>query len=444
MAVHYPKNKRKKKSQPSQLTEEKGIAAPEPINFEEKVIEQNEETHKATVNNLIMNCRLVRYTVSWFSKTKKVSKNAKSQMVGVVNGKSEGYSASKRLLSSSHDAMKKLNEAKRKLDECRNAYTVVKTTVAQNDSVEVQGGVRLICLKDIEEFDREFQTHVEELMQEAKNVQLALPEIKALDRKRLGTEFNDDDYPADIGTEIAVNGPFYSQFVLDTKLPKVIYERQEQLLAEEINGSVVGASNYISNELINAFDDLARQLVSRHTVHPTDADYTHLNGGELLGVSRNRNNPSIQEGYVLATISMNESEGIKKKKVSYEVGPMKEEDFNRIFIPTPTSDNRKLYDSTFDKVLGWLENFNRIKGTIGNYGDQMDNGLNLLRTKLSEISKYSQGKSTSAMTDLVKENNVIRQQLAESLNEAVANLQATTVSVQRSARRNINFNVELE
>jgi len=431
---------KKKKREINLTPDEKGIPAPEPIDFKAKVVEQKEGVHEKTIENLIMNCRLVKYTVSWFSKSKKVSKNAKSRMVMTVNGKDEGYSASKRLLASSHDAMKLLNQAKADLETCRNAYTVVKVTKSEEEHTQLEGGVRLICVKDIEEFDRKFQFCVEELMKRAADVQAALPEIKALDKQRLGTEYDEEDYPEDIRTQISVNGPFYSKFTVDTKLPETIYKRQEEWLREEINGSVVGAATYVSDQLINAFDDLARQLISRQVVFPTDPVYEHLRGGELLVTLRNRNDPSIQEGYVKCEIRMEE----ENKKIIHTIGPMLESKFNDIFVPTPTSSNRKLYDSTFDKVLDWLENFNRVKGTIGEYGEQMDKGLTELRTKISEISRYAHGKSTSAMTETIKENSVTRQQLAETLNEAVASLQATTASVQQTAKRKLNFNVKLD
>ena len=405
----------------------------------------NNETqqHVEAITNIAMNCNEVVFSVSWFSQSRQVDAETKAAMAAVVAGQSKGFGVSKRLLSSSHPLLSELNAARRTLNAWRDSYTIVKAGGGVQDNA-IEGGVRLIRVEDISEFERGFRHRRDELYRIADRVQEHMnqsftdvdgqtyPPILELERQRLGAQFAAKDYPQNLRAAIFVSDPAYRSYAPSVRLPNDIYQRECRRVANEIDRTIETATAYVVDEIQTAFETLSNQLVSRIRlhVHEDDTEMRRFDQGEIVRQT------TAADGTVTVRIRYRVDDNTAKsgkKSVVEDMQFPSEEAFKNRMHPLETNERKVITTSSIEHILEKLSQFGRVKTMLGQQGNQMDTVLNQVRAQFSSVG--------STAVDIAKEfknSPRTRRQLASALNDAVENLLDQAEDVKR-VRRAVNL-----
>jgi hypothetical protein len=390
--------------------------------------------HAATITNIALNCQEVTYACSWFSQSKQVDAKTKFEMVSVVSGQSKGFGVSKKLLTSGHPLLSELSTCRRNIHAWRDAFTIVKANAANDTTIE--GGVRLIRVEDMEEFERGFFLRRDQLYSAADRVteHLNVPYTDAdgtvwdsildLDRQRLGDQFNLRDYPDSLRQVITVSDPVYTAYKPSVRLPAAIYQRECSRVASEIDRTIQTATDYITSELQTAFETLANQLVQRTRVHPheMDTEIVRFTNAEVVRQTVNGDNITVELKYAV--------DGDKKVT---EVLTMPTETFKTRFCPVETEERKRITTSTIQHIMEKLNGFGHIRSMLGAQGVQMDAALDQIRAQFSRV-----GGRSEEIAHEIKSSRSFRKSLATALTSSVETLLEQAEDVKK-VRRAVNL-----
>lgn len=399
------------------------------------------QQHSEAIANIAMNCNEVTFSISWLSQSKQVDAATKEQMISVVNGQKKGFGVSKRLFTSSHPLIDELNAARRNILAWRDSFTIVKAgSTATND---IEGGVRLIRIEDIPEFERGFYYRRDLLYSAADAVTRCLnstymdsngqtwQSILDLERERLGIQFNVKDYPENLRDKIFVSEPSYQAYQPSVRLPSEIYARECRRVAKEIDRTIETATNYVTEEINTAFETLANQLVNRVRVniHEDDQEFQHLKDAEIVRQTVNGDG-SVTICLRYRVDDANSKSG--KTTITQNLNFPSEEAFKARLHPLETSERRTITTSSIEHILEKLSQFSRVKTMLGAQGEQMDSVLNNIRRQFSSV-----GQDAVEIAKEFKSSARSRRQLASALSDAVDNLVEQAAEVKK-VRRAVN------
>lgn len=464
-----------KKKKGTQTAEPVVVALPEKPKVVATSVTDGE--HQSAIDYLRSECLELAYQIHWFRRSKQATTDVKTVMAGAVGGTADGYSITRRLFSSKHPAIKELNARRKAIDEWRNSMTLVmaskptktaaglpggedEAALAEDAAQEAVGdepengsgaptaldqakgrvarGMRLIRKADVKAFWDGFWSRVKDMMDQAAVVESKMEEIKDYDRKRQGAGFNEADYPTELKAAIAVEGPYFSTFAVTVDLPPAVYEAQLADVNKQLSNSVSTAAAYIANIIISAFGDMADQLVNRQRVHPTKASgVAGYENAELVKVrpAGERDGVKVVEVQLRTDAEVKDDQGafVKTRRVD-DVLVLPADKWKDMLRPTAVSERRKLSTSTVEKMLTWIENFDKVKQMLGSYGGQFDGHLDPVRTLLAKLTELSDG-TAEGLADVLREGDLYRKDLANTLTAAAAGIEAVADEAKTVKRR---------
>lgn len=413
-----------------------------------------EGQHKLALDHLQAECMEMDYTIPWLPLTKAASEATRNQMLEVVGGKKKGFGISKRLFNSGHPLIDELNTCRRRLDQWRDGFVIVKSaeaTVDEHDRAKIASGVRLIQASDIPQFEQGFKQRVDQLYAALELVQKHMrkpyndgkkdwPSILDWDKEQTGTEFNSADYPVDVRDCVKVIMPTYNAYTVSMKLPPAVYERQEKRLQEALNGTLETATKYVCSTLEEVFSTFANQLIDRTRVYPKDVNYGKYHNAEVVTLLKHEDKKSIPEGSVEVTLRYKRTlerpadapadYKDKEESVTVTLDPMSEADYLSLLKPETTQERKKLTKSVLDNIYLQMEQVSNVSKMLGPYGDKIKDTMVNVKNVLS-----SGGKSSDEVLEEAKASRSFRTSLSKALNEAVTKLDETAVVVTGVRRR---------
>lgn len=428
---------------------------------DDKLIDQ----HVDAVRDLAENCMEVTYEVYGLPTTRTVSEGARNKMVETVGGKRRGYSISKRMFISNHPLIKEFNAARRRLDDWRDSFVIVKAAEASTDAEgkeKITAGVRLIMAKDIVEFEQGFRVRVDEYYAAADQIQKYLdepyydgkkqwPSILDNDSAELGTDFNRADYPMNVRDNVRVVMPQYNSYAVSLKLPPEVRKRQEERIVESLNGTLETATSYICETLTDVFTTFANQLVNRTRLNPDpNGPFGKYHGAELVKLRTHAEDDTVPKGFIIPVVRYKDTVPVelvvgettvedpnavpetKEVSVVAHLDPVPEHDYDKLFKPQTTEERKMLTKSVLDNIYAQMETVGKVKDMLGPYGVKLEDTLGKVQSLLK-----SAGKSSETVLIEAKNSKFFRDKLAASLNTAMVEL-SETVETAKKIRRKIN------
>lgn len=402
------------------------------------------------VQYLALKCMEVEYSISGLPAARQASATAKEAMVRAVDGKAKGYSVSKRLFASNHPLIGELNAARRRIDEWRDAHTIVKSAEAEtrDGKLAVAPGVRLIQTDTIPEFDKGYHVRVAQLYEAAAAVQEHMrkeyvvggkvwPSILDMDRERLGKDFNEADYPADVRDCIRATDPTYRDYKVAIQLPEEIRKRQEARLHDALSSTIEAAVDALTGTLTETFETLANQLVTRTRIYPPVKDpLGSFSGAELIRTVEH------DDGTLTLTVRCVDARQADRAAAAvadlarprareFEIGPISRADYVGRLRPLATDEKKKITTSVIDNLFTQLRNFSNLKDMLGAPGAKIEAALDQVRALLA-----AGGGSGAAVADELKKARTFRAGLSAALEQVTTELARNAEEV-RAVRKKI-------
>ncbi len=409
------------------------------------------EVTQQDVEFLQTQCREVWWTCKRLPSSKQVAKVDKKEMVATTEGNVGGFSISKRIFNSKHPAIKKVNELFRDIDELRDSFTIVKSAAVSesNNRFQVDPGRRIIRVTDIEDFEKRFIVLKEELSSAVKKVaycvhnsetfeegKAPVESIVEMDKKQLGRSFSLQDYPTEeeLSNNVSVTLPQYGNLQVDKLLPASVLERETERIQQELGDTVALATQRIVDQIVEAFETLARSLSHKEILNPLPNDEfaTEMmkhHPVEVSNVFETRHDRSIPPDSVKIELiykEVQEDKDAATKKVTISKVVTRSY-YNETLRPVKTDARRQLRETAVDKIFQTFEWLQQVQPMIGENGVIIQKSLANVKTVLDQL-KSSVGSSTEMIQEL-KTSAFVASKVKESLVEAVASLASQSEEV---------------
>jgi hypothetical protein len=128
-----------------------------------------------------------------------------------------------------------------------------------------EAGIRLIRQEDVEPFNQHMGEFREELAQAVENLDRHFEQLKSAAHQRLGSLYNEADYPPNLSGLFAVEWDFPSVEPPDylLRLNPALYEQEKQRIAARFDEAVSLAQQAFTAELAKLVDHLVQRLGSQ-------------------------------------------------------------------------------------------------------------------------------------------------------------------------------------
>ena len=361
-----------------------------------------------TAETLISQCSEVRVRTSWFSTSVKVDKATAAEMLLASGADRKAVSISKRLMSSKHEAMQAVKDAKAAIEAHVLAWTIpmmtvrVATDTAQDDVGRKDAGIRLIQKKDMQEFDERLRYLIGLLKTAAQKLQEAMPAIKADDQAKLKKMYDENDYPADVASMIDVDVS-YRQVGCDIAwkdLCPEIYEREQAAARQKFDCVVENAAVEFAKRFVQYVKQVTDQIGNRVRLNPREgkARVAILNPDGTPGTV------DVTEAEVLARITHDDEpdevpvdhllvqlrlvkEGRGRSTDVWLAAPMLSRTFHDNLRPYESAtERRKLFESTINNLRSELDTFLNIGQMLGPYETIIGDAVRKVKTMLTSVS----------------------------------------------------------
>lgn len=219
-------------------------------------------SHPATspAHRLRTTMAAVRVSLSWLGVRKSLSLEQKNQAADTFGAVGEYLSVGKKLLDTRHPSFKAVTAVKSKAIGFWKSLTLPFP----------EGGVRLIRQDRVEEFDAQMRQFQVELAEAVTTLDRHYAELKSGARERLGTLFNEADYPASLDGMFsitwdfpAVEPPNYLQ-----QLNPELYEQECQRVQQRFDEAVRLAEEAFIGELAKLVSHLTERLAGSEDGKP--------------------------------------------------------------------------------------------------------------------------------------------------------------------------------
>lgn len=397
-----------------------------------------------TIQNFMMQCREVSFSIKWFSTSVQAEKQTKAAMIDSADAKEDGYSIAKRLMSSKHPMIAELNAARSAITQFRDSITLVKAgDVTQQDEDSrpvVARGVRLIRNQDIQEFEAGFEIRKQRLLKAVENADRALREsvtisgtrydsIIEMDKKRLGKGFNENDYPTSLIGRVTVTDPVYRDYTAPLTLPRAVYERQLKLMQQELNQTVTLVSSDLTSRVRNIFTDLVVSMSRRVTINPQadDEEYGQYKGCDILSIEDDDNRDLVIK--IRQKVSGGEWRIIT-------LPTMTEEEYKTRLCPEIERKSKSIHSSTVETMLEHIRTFERFSSMLGEPGASMAATLEDVRSALHSMSRRRHSElDADTLAEELRNNERFNAKISRALVTAVEDLQAADDSIADTGRK---------
>ena len=152
-------------------------------------------SHTPPATRLRTTMAAVRLSISWFGIRKTLTAEQKARAASTFGAEGNYLSAGKKLLNTSHPEYRALTSVRSRIQSYFNGISLPYPEPA----------VRLIRQNDIQTFDAQLTTLKTELSAAVLRLDTVYAELKATARQRLGSLYNERDYPESLNGLLAWN-----------------------------------------------------------------------------------------------------------------------------------------------------------------------------------------------------------------------------------------------
>ncbi|MEI8373288.1 MAG: hypothetical protein WCJ35_10705 [Planctomycetota bacterium] len=197
----------------------------------------------------------VRVSMSWFGTRKTLTAEQRAEAAEPFGTDARFLSAGKRLLDIAHPAYKAVNSIKSKV-------------VAFTRSMSLpypEPGIRLIRQDRIDQFTAKMVEFQEELVEAVENLDRHYSDLKVTARQRLGSLYNNGDYPGTLIGAFSIDADFPSVEPPDylQQLNPRLYEEECQRVQSRFDEAVRLAEGAFTEELAKLVSHLTERLSGR-------------------------------------------------------------------------------------------------------------------------------------------------------------------------------------
>jgi len=194
----------------------------------------------------------VRVSLQWLGVRKTLTAEQKSQAADTFGAVGDYLSVGKKLLDTRHPSFKAVTAVKNKAVGFWKSLTLPFP----------EGGIRLIRQDRVEQFDAQMRQFQVELTEAVATLDRHYAELKSAARDRLGTLFNESDYPASLEGLLSIAWDFPSVEPPDylQQLNPQLYEQECQRMQQRFDEAVRLAEAAFTAELAKVISHLTERL----------------------------------------------------------------------------------------------------------------------------------------------------------------------------------------
>jgi len=194
----------------------------------------------------------VRVSLQWLGVRKTLTAEQKSQAADTFGAVGDYLSVGKKLLDTRHPSFKAVTAVKNKAVGFWKSLTLPFP----------EGGIRLIRQDRVEQFDAQMRQFQVELTEAVATLDRHYAELKSAARDRLGTLFNESDYPASLEGLFSIAWDFPSVEPPDylQQLNPQLYEQECQRMQQRFDEAVRLAEAAFTAELAKVISHLTERL----------------------------------------------------------------------------------------------------------------------------------------------------------------------------------------
>ncbi len=194
----------------------------------------------------------IRLAFTWFGTRKTLSHEQKSQAADTFGAEREFLSAGKKLLDTSHPAFKAVTAVRSRIINYWKGISLPYP----------EPGIRLIRQDDIDPITVQFTTLKADLAEAVEGLERHYAELKRSSRQRLGSLYNESDYPATLQGLFEVSWDFPSVEPPEylRQLSPQLYQQEAQRVATRFDEAVQLAEQAFTEELAKLVGHLTERL----------------------------------------------------------------------------------------------------------------------------------------------------------------------------------------
>ena len=202
----------------------------------------------------------VRVSLSWLGIRKSLTSDQKTQAASTFGAEGAFLSAGKKLLDNRHPVFKAVTAVRSRLLSYAKSMTLPYP----------EPGIRLIRQDRIDEFDARMREFREDLRLAVEQLDDRYGELRSAARQRLGSLFNETDYPTSLCVAFTVQWDFPSVEPPDylRQLNPDLYEQECQRIQDRFNEAVRLAEEAFTAELSKLVSHLTERLSGQEDSKP--------------------------------------------------------------------------------------------------------------------------------------------------------------------------------
>jgi len=411
-----------------------------------------EEALEDAAGFLKENCYTVTFETSKPKAVRKASNEEKQKMLKDDDdmADSDMVSISLKMLDSGNPYIKKMNSCIESITSYRDSMTIPELQLpllTTGNTVNVGGetgeqkarkllrkkpGVRIIMAGDVDEFDKYMTTIlIPNLLKAVEEANENIDEIREETKEKLKKNFREDLFPEKF--DVGIRGPEYGEVGVSTEFEKLcpsaairLKDRVQRHLMETAELAVAD----LANNMMELAEITAQQLACKTKFSPpSGGKYYHLKDGVLVGTKISADDPfNIPEGQRIITVKYMDG----KKSVTEDFGPMTDVEYE-LLQPYSSEQRGKIYETTFDKLCGELERFQKWGSKLGEIGAP----LSTIATDIRSVLIQGGGSlNAKKITDELKQSTFFRNTAAATIAAAADKLEdfISTMPIKPKAR----------
>ncbi len=219
-----------------------------------------DQTSHSPAHHIRQNFAACRIKFHWLGISKSLNSDQKTQAAQSFGAAGDSISAGKKLIDTKHDAYQALTSLRSQI----NAYW------KDNSLPYPEAGLRLIRQDRVAEFNSRLEDYRDQLNAAAQMLAADFELIKQAARIRLGSLYNEADYPVSLPEMFAVEWDFPSVDAPDylRQLNPELYREQSRRVAERFERTVELAEQAFTEELDRLVNHLAERLSGQEDGRP--------------------------------------------------------------------------------------------------------------------------------------------------------------------------------
>lgn len=222
-----------------------------------------EHTSRNEVNHaerLRTTCIAIRLSFSWFGTRKTLTDSQKEQAAETFGAEGGFLSARKKLIETDHPAWKELTGIRNRILTYWRAMSLPYP----------EAGIRLIPQDSVAELDSRLRRLRDELRESVMRLEDHYEELKSAAQMRLGSLYNEDDYPSRLDNLFSVTWDFPSveppSYLME--LSPELYQQESQRMQQRFNEAIGLAEQAFMAELSQLVSHLTERLAGNDDGRP--------------------------------------------------------------------------------------------------------------------------------------------------------------------------------